>query len=429
MTDLKSIIENVANDKGTIGDVFNGIMNSAIEQKASDIHLEPKSDGQMLIRYRIDGVLYEIAFLNKDLQESLVFFIKISSKLRTDEHFAPQDGKISFEYHSENESNGASDNSTDKDIDKNQIMKVDARISILPISYGEKIVIRLLAQGAQALTLEMLGFMPKDLEKVEKSYKRPYGTIIAAGPTGSGKTTTLYAILKILNTRQVNTTTIEDPVEYEIDGVNHIQINPKAALTFASGLRAILRQDPNIIMVGEIRDVETALIAINAAMTGHLVLSTLHANDSITTIPRLRNLGIEQFLIASTVNMVMSQRLGRRLCSKCKKEYKLTESELSTLKQWRPDIAYYLKPGDTLYKAVGCENCRNSGYKGRVGLYEVLEFTRNVREAIMNNATNDELLKVAKKDGFTLMLEDGIEKLKMGLIDTPELIKVIALQE
>jgi len=353
MTDLKSIIENVANDKGTIGDVFNGIMNSAIEQKASDIHLEPKSDGQMLIRYRIDGVLYEIAFLNKDLQESLVFFIKISSKLRTDEHFAPQDGKISFEYHSENESNGASDNSTDKDIDKNQIMKVDARISILPISYGEKIVIRLLAQGAQALTLEMLGFMPKDLEKVEKSYKRPYGTIIAAGPTGSGKTTTLYAILKILNTRQVNTTTIEDPVEYEIDGVNHIQINPKAALTFASGLRAILRQDPNIIMVGEIRDVETALIAINAAMTGHLVLSTLHANDSITTIPRLRNLGIEQFLIASTVNMVMSQRLGRRLCSKCKKEYKLTESELSTLKQWRPDIAYYLKPGDTLYKAVG----------------------------------------------------------------------------
>lgn len=426
MTDLKAVIENVANDKGTIGDVFNGIMNSAIEQKASDIHMEPKSDGQMLIRFRIDGVLYEIAYLNKDLQESLVFFIKISSKLRTDEHFAPQDGKISFEYHPEADDQ----KSTDKnDSNADQIMKVDARISILPISYGEKIVIRLLAQGAQSLTLEMLGFMPKDLEKVEKSYKRPYGTIIAAGPTGSGKTTTLYAILKILNTNQVNTTTIEDPVEYEIDGVNHIQINPKAALTFASGLRAILRQDPNIIMVGEIRDVETALIAINAAMTGHLVLSTLHANDSITTIPRLRNLGIEPFLIASTVNMVMSQRLGRRLCSKCKKEYKLTESELSTLKQWRPDIAYYLKSGDTLYKAVGCEHCRNTGYKGRVGLYEVLEFTKNVREAIMNSATNDELLKVAKKDGFTLMLEDGIEKLKQGLIDTPELIKVIALQE
>jgi len=422
MADLQKSIDNVSKNKGTIADVLNELLVDAYEQKASDIHLEPKENKTMLIRYRIDGMLHDINQLDATLQESLIFIIKVSSKLRTDEHFAPQDGKITFSITEKQK-----DQKTEKEVDVQR--KIDARISILPVTHGEKAVIRLLAHDTQTLTLRDLGFSLKDLAIVENGYKNSYGTIIAAGPTGSGKTTTLYAIIKTLNSRDVNITTIEDPVEYDVDGVNHIQVNVKANLTFASGLRSILRQDPNIIMVGEIRDSETAKIAINAAMTGHLVLSTLHANDAATTIPRMLEMGVEPFLLASTVNVVIAQRLARRLCQNCKKESKIDKLQLDFLKKARPDVADTLKVGDIIYKKVGCEKCRNTGYKGRVGLYEVLNFTKKFREGIISRKSADELIDIAKSEGFTLMIEDGLEKLKEGVLDIDELIKVVAMHE
>jgi type IV pilus assembly protein PilB len=237
-------------------------------------------------------------------------------------------------------------------------------------------------------------------------------------------------MLSILNSREVNITTVEDPVEFSITGVNHIQINPKADLTFANGLRSILRQDPNIIMVGEIRDNDTAIITSNAALTGHLVLSTLHANDAISTIPRLLNLGIESFLLATIVNLIMSQRLCRRLCQNCKKEYTLGEDLVQAeMLKVRPDISKYFKKTDKLYKSVGCDECKKRGYKGRIGIYEILEITPRIREALAHNMTTEEIYEIAKKDGFKLMIEDGVEKIKSGDIDISELMKVISIKE
>jgi type II secretory ATPase GspE/PulE/Tfp pilus assembly ATPase PilB-like protein len=275
-----------------------------------------------------------------------------------------------------------------------------------------------------------LGFGEHDLEMLEKSYRQPYGLILITGPTGSGKTTTLYSILKILNTREVNITTIEDPVEYSIEGVNHIQINVKSDLTFATGLRSILRQDPNVIMVGEIRDTETARITVNSALTGHLVLSTLHANDSVSAIPRLVDMGIEPFLIASTLNIVVAQRLGRRLCTHCKKEYTLqSDKENSELLKMRPDLQKFIKPTQKLYRAVGCDLCNNTGYSGRVGIYELLYIDKPLRDTIITNPSMDAILTTAKKGDFKLMVEDAVTKLTNGIIDIKELIKVIAIKD
>jgi type II secretory ATPase GspE/PulE/Tfp pilus assembly ATPase PilB-like protein len=394
-------------DTSDIGKLLEILIVKAFEAKSSDIHIEP-TEKRLVVRYRVDGMLREAYFFDKLIEEALLFKIKVEAQIRTDEHFAPQDGKIRFNI---------------------QGTPVDARISIVPTTKGEKVVIRLLAQQGKGLTLEELGIVGSDLEKVNKSYNKPYGMILAVGPTGSGKTTTLYTILKILNLRERNITTIEDPVEYDIDGVNHIQVNVKANMTFASGLRAILRQDPDIVMVGEIRDTETARIAINAAMTGHLVLSTLHTNDSVTTIPRLVDMGIEQYLVASTVNVIIAQRLTRRLCEKCKQRYKLSAEELSHVKKIRPDIAGAFKPGMTLYKKNGCEVCSGTGYKGRVGLYEVLELTEKLRRNIAEKATVDEIFSLARKLGLTLIVESGIEKIKTGLIDFDELMRVTTMRE
>ncbi len=275
-----------------------------------------------------------------------------------------------------------------------------------------------------------LGFEEEDLIKLEKAYRQPFGLFLVTGPTGSGKTTTLYSVLKILNTRDVNITTIEDPVEYSIEGVNHIQINPKGDLTFANGLRSVLRQDPNIIMVGEIRDKETARITVNSALTGHLVLSTVHANDAVSTIPRLIDMGIEPFLVASTLNIVITQRLARRLCPHCKKEYApgrdVAHKEMIKL---RPDIQKHLANIPKMYKAVGCKECNNTGYAGRIGIYEILSMTKAVRDVIISNPNSDDILAVAKKGGFRLMIEDGVKKLKSGEIDIKELARVIAIKE
>ncbi|KYC46390.1 MAG: hypothetical protein AMQ74_01852 [Candidatus Methanofastidiosum methylothiophilum] len=340
----------------------------------------------------------------------MIFKVKISARLRTDEHFAPQDGRISFKFP--------------------EVGKLDTRISILPTTKGEKIVIRLLTKDTKMLTLEQLGVRGESLEKVERAYNKPWGMILTVGPTGSGKTTTLYSILQNINSREKNITTIEDPVEFDIDGVNHIQVNPNGNLTFANGLRSILRQDPDIVMVGEIRDTETARIAINAAMTGHLVLSTLHTNDAVTTVPRLIDMGVEAYLVAATVNLIVAQRLARLLCKECKQEYTLSKEEETDLEAARPDIARNIKSGDKFFKHVGCKACGGIGYKGRVGLYEVLELTKEMREIINDvNFTVDELYKQSKKEGLVTLLDDGINKLNEGLIDIPELIRVTALNE
>lgn len=391
----------------SLSEFINKIVFDALNQGASDIHIEPREQ-DTLVRYRVDGILRDIMAIDKNFEQPLIFKIKIAAKLRTDEHFAPQDGRIRFEIE-----------------DK----KLDTRISILPTTKGEKVVMRLLSSEGKSFKLEDLGIRGKDLLAVQKAYQKPYGTILAVGPTGSGKTTTLYSILKLLNTREVNITTVEDPVEYDIQGVNHVQINKKAELTFASGLRSILRQDPDIVMIGEIRDNETARIAVNAAMTGHLVLSTLHTNDSPTTIPRLVEMGIEDYLVASTVNIIIAQRLARRLCEKCKQKYKLTQDEFNGIKQIRPDIAKYLKLGQELYKAKGCPECNSTGYKGRIGLYEILPVTEAIRNVITSGGTSDDIYKEAKKQGLTLIVEDGILKLQEGTVSLSELHRVTALKE
>lgn len=391
----------------TIGEFLKTIVFQALEMDSSDIHIEPQ-EKRVVVRFRIDGLLREVLTMDKSLYRTLLFKIKVESKMKTDEHFAPQDGKIQFEYGTN---------------------KLDTRISVLPTTRGEKIVMRLLSSEGKTFTLEELGLEDRDLEVVKKSYSKPYGTIFAVGPTGSGKTTTLYSMLKILNSKEVNITTVEDPVEYSIVGVNHVQINPKADLTFANVLRSILRQDPDIIMVGEIRDSETASIAINAAMTGHLVLSTLHTNDAASAIPRLIDMGIEDFLIASTLNVIIAQRLARRLCQQCKKETTITKEEYQELQKMRSDLADLVKEGDKVFKEQGCEKCSSNGFKGRVGLYEVLLINKQIRHIITSGANIDELLDQARKDGMTLIVEDGVKKVKAGMISLNELIRVTAIKE
>ena len=483
MVELLKLTDDVIKKKINGSDFLDALVFDALKAKASDIHIESKEDDILLIRYRIDGVLRDIIPISKDLKESLLFIIKVRSKLRTDIHFAPQDGKILFTVKKEDIDGPKVEEVKVEDIKENEkedtkpeekevkeeekkekekkeeknkegeekkeslvagifskfskeeskakeTYNVDARISILPVTHGEKVVIRLLSQANRSYALTDLGFEEEDLVKLEKAYRQPYGLILVTGPTGSGKTTTLYSLLKILNTRDVNITTIEDPVEYSIQGVNHIQINTKGDLTFANGLRSILRQDPNIIMVGEIRDTETARITVNSALTGHLVLSTVHANDAISTIPRLIDMGIEPFLIASTLNIVVTQRLSRRLCPDCKKEYTAGKDEAhKEIIKLRPDIQKHINPTDKLFKAVGCQKCNNTGYSGRIGIYEILTMGKDLRDVIIQKPNSDNIMAVAKKNGFKLMIDDGIKKLKKGDIDIKELMKVISIKE
>lgn len=480
MVELLKLTDDVIKKKINVSDFLDALILDALRKKASDIHIEAKDGNILLIRYRIDGVLRDIIPIGEEIKDSLLFIIKVRSKLRTDIHFAPQDGKILFtvkkeviepvkEEVKEDDVKKEDEKDTKKEDDKEDkeekkekkekdkkdkdeekpsaiasliskfsnsqeqvkdFYHVDARISILPVTYGEKVVIRLLSQANRSYGLTDLGFEEEDLKNLEKAYRQPFGLFLVTGPTGSGKTTTLYSILKILNTRDVNITTIEDPVEYSIEGVNHIQINPKGDLTFANGLRSILRQDPNIIMVGEIRDKETARITVNSALTGHLVLSTVHANDAVSTIPRLIDMGIEPFLVASTLNIVVTQRLARRLCNNCKKEYTPSrEPAHKEMIKLRPDIQKHLANVSKMYKAVGCKECNNTGYSGRIGIYEILPMTKALRDVIIQNPNSDDILAAAKKGGFRLMIEDGVKKLKDGHIDMKELAKVIAIKE
>lgn len=392
--------------KGTslsIISLVDAMITSAYKSRASDIHIDPE-ENRVRVRFRVDGVLHEIYELPKGIQSEVVTRIKVLSGLRTDEHQAAQDGRFRI-------------------VIKDEPVFVDIRVSITPTYYGENAVMRLLVAQSGAFNLETLGFSGKDLEKVKKAATNPYGMILATGPTGSGKTTTLYTILKILNTPEVSIITIEDPIEYAIEGIDQIQVNTRTNLTFSKGLRSILRQDPNIIMVGEIRDEETAGIAVNAALTGHLLLSTLHTNDASTAFPRLTDMKVEPFLIASTVNIVIGQRLVRRICPHCRIERPATEAELKSLSEVLPmDV---LKEKKIFYSGKGCKACDDSGYLGRVGIHEVLEVDDEIRDAIMHRANADEIRAIAVKKGMTTMIQDGFNKVLEGITTVEEILRVI----
>lgn len=404
--DIKKATTQVYDDL-PIAKIVDVLIDAAYQDKASDIHIEPE-EKQSLIRFRIDGVLHEVLRVPKVLHDRIMTRIKVLSGLRTDEHLSAQDGKMRMALEEEN---------------------LDIRVSIIPIAEGEKAVLRLLSSRSREYTFVDLGMNENDLKKVEAAYNKSYGMILSTGPTGSGKTTSIYAILKILNTREKNITTIEDPVEYRIKGANQVQVNAKTNLTFANGLRSILRQDPNIIFVGEIRDSETAGIAVNAALTGHLVLSTLHTNDAATAIPRLTDMKVEPFLVASTVNIIIAQRLVRKICDMCKTT--ITEST-EELKKHLPEEAIKKHFGDTaeltLYKGKGCKICHNTGYNGRLGVFEVLEVSKDIRQLISERKDSDEINQKALEEGMTTMLDDGLDKVKKGLTTIEEVVRVTKVE-
>jgi len=370
---------------------------------ASDVHIEPQ-EKQSLVRYRIDGLLHDVITFPKPLHDAIISRVKILSNLRTDEHYAAQDGKLRVRLEGK---------------------MVDVRVSIMPIVDGEKAVWRILSEKGRTYTIETLGFSPADQKRVRAAAEKPYGMILATGPTGSGKTTSMYALLKILNTRDVNIQTIEDPVEYDMEGVNQIQVNLRTNLTFASGLRSIVRQDPDIIMVGEIRDAETAGIAVNAAMTGHLVLSTLHTNDAATTIPRLLDMDVEPFLVASSVNVVVAQRLVRRICASCISSVSINAAKIKSAIP-KDLFKKYFDARATIrqYVGKGCTICNHTGFVGRVGIFEVLEVTPSIRELIVQRADAGVIAAQAVKEGMTTMFEDGLRKVVEGVTTIEEVLRV-----
>lgn len=385
--------------------IVDTIIKYAYQTIASDIHFEP-FDKEVAVRFRVDGVLQDVVPITKEIYKLIVARVKVLARLRTDEHFAAQDGKIRIDVGEE---------------------ELDVRVSVLPTVYGEKIVMRLLSKKGSRYTLEDLGFGKEDYKKMREAIMRPHGMILSTGPTGSGKTTTLYAILKTLNTREVNITTIEDPVEYLMDGVNQVQINTQTNLTFADGLRSILRQDPDIVMVGEIRDDETAAIAVNAALTGHLVLSTLHTNDAPTTLPRLLDMGVEPFLVASSVNVAVGQRLVRRICQQCVMSVPFPENQREMMSKMLPSnsiVQEDIKKRSRVFQGKGCPVCNGSGFKGRVGVYEVLVMDEEIKRLVVEKASGEELKKVARAKGMTTMLEDGAAKVFQGVTTFDEVLRV-----
>lgn len=410
--ELKTKIETEIKKPGeeiSIIDLVQNLIEYCYKLRASDIHIDPEED-KILVKARIDGIIHLLFNFPKEIQNEIISRIKILAGLRTDEHYIPQDGRFKF-FDSENQT------------------EFDIRVSIMPTHFGENAVLRLLVSKETSFTLETLGFSERDYQVVKKAIKKPYGMILVTGPTGSGKTTTLYTILKTLNTGNVSIITLEDPIEYSIPGITQIQVNPQVGLVFSTGLRAILRQDPDIIMVGEIRDEETADIAVNAALTGHLLLATLHTNDAATALPRLLEMNVEPFLIASTVNVIIAQRLVRKICENCKEERKLKSEEVySILESIGLDLTVEnIKKikNSKFYIGKGCSLCNNSGYYGRLGIFEVLPMSEKIKEAVMKRANSNEIKSIAVNEGMTTMIEDGFKKVLDGLTTVEEILRVI----
>lgn len=378
------------------------ILEYAMKSRASDIHIEPQEE-RMRVRYRIDGILYERLSLPKGVQESVLSRIKILSDLKIDEHRIPQDGRFNFKFGDE---------------------EVDLRVSVLPTSTGEKIVMRLLKKSGGIPTLQDLGLRGISLRNLETSILRPHGIIIVCGPTGSGKTTTLYSLLSKLNTTKVNISTLEDPVEYQLTGANQVQVNPEIGLTFAAGLRSFLRQDPNIILVGEIRDQETADLAVQAALTGHLVFSTLHTASAAGTLPRLMDMGAETFLLASTMTAVLGQRIARKICTYCKISYSPPTEIIEEIKHALGDLMPKVSEEIKLYKGKGCEECGNSGYFGRVGVFEVMIITDKIAKLILQKSDAATIENQAKEEGMITMKQDGYLKVLEGITSIDEVLRV-----
>ena len=374
----------------------------AAELGASDIHAEP-AETAVRVRLRVDGLLEEVCRYPIGIHGEMVSRVKVLSGLRTDEHQAPQDGRFRTTL-----PGGAS---------------ADLRVSIAPTFYGENFVLRLLADRAAKDTLDTLGFSPADREKIEEAIRKPSGMVLATGPTGSGKTTTLYALIKKLRAPAVSIVTVEDPIEYSIEDIAQIQVNARVGLTFASGLRSILRQDPDIIMVGEIRDAETAGIAVNTALTGHLLLSTLHTNDAATTLPRLVDMGIDPYLVASTMNIAIGQRLVRRVCEACSAPRPITAAEASALRSL--SLSRPFEEGEEVREGKGCDACALSGYRGRISITEVLVADAPMREAILRKASAAELRALAVSRGMTTMLEDGAMKVRSGATSIAEVLRAV----
>ena len=375
------------------------IMTQAAADRASDVHIEP-TETDVRVRFRVDGVLHEVMHSPKSIQGGLISRLKVMGDLNIAEKRIPQDGRVSLRVSNRN---------------------LDLRLATLPTVHGEKIVIRILDKTNALLHLSELGFLPQAFESYERSFRKPYGAILVTGPTGSGKSTTLYATLNIVNSIDRHIVTVEDPVEYRLPGVNQIQVNPKAGLTFASALRSILRADPDIILIGEIRDRETAMIAVESALTGHLVLSSLHTNDAPSAITRLIEMQVETFLVGSAIDCVVAQRLARKLCEKCKQAYAPEERELieaGFAESRVPDLGLFFRPS-------GCQSCSNTGYRGRIGLYEVMPMTEEIERLTVERASSETVKRVAIEQGMYTLRDDGLHKAASGLTSIEEIARVV----
>ncbi len=388
-----------AADEAPIVKLVNSLIADAVRKGASDIHIEPY-EKQMRVRFRIDGVMQEMMAPPFKFKAAITSRLKIMAELDIAERRVPQDGRIKI-----------------KVINRT----IDLRVSSLPTIFGEKIVMRILDKGNLNIDLEKLGFEPNSMKEFTDAIANPYGMVLVTGPTGSGKTTTLYSALSRVNTPEVNVMTAEDPVEYNLDGINQVLVNEDVGLTFSAALKAFLRQDPNIIMVGEIRDLDTASIAVKAALTGHLVLSTLHTNDAPSAIGRLVDMGIEPFLVASSVNLVLAQRLVRKVCGSCKKQVQLNEE---ILRELQLDAAEAKKA--TFFEGEGCVDCNNTGYRGRAGVYEVMPLSPKMRELVLERASANEIKKLAITEGMLTLRRDALEKLKRGVTTPEEVLKETA---
>jgi type IV pilus assembly protein PilB len=378
----------------------NLLITQAIQDRASDIHIEP-GEHELRVRYRIDGVLHEVMRSPRQIQSGVISRLKIMAEMDIAERRVPQDGRLSV---------------------TTQGKKIDLRVASLPTVWGEKIVMRILDNSTARLNLADLGFSPGNYSRFESSFTKPYGMILVTGPTGSGKSTTLYATLNIVSKPEINVITVEDPVEYRLPGINQVQVNGKAGLTFAGALRSILRSDPDVVLIGEIRDHETAQIAVEASLTGHLVLSTLHTNDAPSAVTRLTEMGIEPFLVGSALDAVLAQRLARRLCPKCKEPYQPSEQELLAARfPWLPG-----EPVPELFRAVGCSACAKTGYKGRLALHEVMTVTEEIERLAVARASSTEIAGVAEQQGMVSLRGDGWAKVMQGATSIEEILRVIA---